>query len=288
MIPRLTYPLLFLGVLCMATSSILVRYSTAPSIIIAFFRLGTTAVLGSGLTIGTGQNLTFKPKQLGLASLAGFFLALHFAFWITSLSYTSIASSVLFTNLQVVFVWLFSVVLLKESVTRQAAIGIIIAVGGSVLVGGGDFFHGHLKGDLISLASGLFIAIYLLIGRYIRKDLDIWPYTTLVSAFAALILAFYALITGLSFTGYPSIDYLLFGLMALIPGLGGHAVLNWALKYLKAPLVAVSILGESVGASILGYMFFNEGLAWFQIIGGVLILAGIYLAVSRDAGKAED
>jgi drug/metabolite transporter (DMT)-like permease len=66
--------------------------------------------------------------------------------------------------------------------------------------------------------------------------------------------------------------------MALGPGIGGHAILNWALKYVQAPIVSVSVLGESVGASILAYFIFQEHLLWYQIVGGLLILAGIYTA----------
>ncbi|MGE5405955.1 MAG: DMT family transporter [Candidatus Saccharibacteria bacterium] len=281
------YPLVILAVLCMSLSSILVRFSTAPPAVIAFFRLAMTALIGAGLGVGAGQLASITKKHLAAAIGAGFFLSLHFGFWITSLSYTSIASSVLFTNLQVIFVWLFSVLFLKEKVSRLAAGGIIIALAGSIFIGGGDFFSGHLLGDMISLASGLFVAIYMLIGRKIRGSVDIWPYTTVVSAAAACFLGLYAILNDLAFTSYPALDYLLFGLMALIPGIGGHAILNWALKYLKAPLVAVAILGESVGAAVLGYLIFHESLAWFQVAGGALVLTGIYMALFRASEESQ-
>jgi drug/metabolite transporter (DMT)-like permease len=86
----------------------------------------------------------------------------------------------------------------------------------------------------------------------------------------------------LQFFGYPRLDWLWFVLQALAPGIAGHAILNWALKYVKAPVVSVSVLGESVGASILGYLIFHEALAWYQITGGIFILTGIYIAATNE------
>ncbi len=217
--------------------------------------------------------------------LSGLFLALHFGFWITSLSHTSIASAVLFANLQIVFVVVLSAVFLREKIQRGAAIGVALALLGSVIIGGGDLMGGRLVGDLMALAGGLFFAIHLLIGRHVRSEVDLWPYTTVVSLAAAGALALAVAGSSQEFGGYPAADYGLFVLMALLPGLGGHGVINWALKYLKAPVVAVAVLGESVGASILGYLIFHEALAWFQVAGGLVVLAGLWLAVSREAAS---
>lgn len=281
---RYTLVLLCIGlaVICLSTSSVLVRYATAPALVIAFYRMLFTALISSGVTAATG-GLKVSRGDFSYALLSGFFLALHFSFWFTSLSYTSIASSVLFTNLQVIFVWLFSVIFLHEPVRRHSAAGILLAVTGSVLIGISDLGQGHLKGDLLSLASGLFFAIYLLIGRRLRRNIEIWPYTAMVTGTAALVLIMAGCLVRMPITGYPRLDYLLFLLMALLPGLGGHTVLNWALRYVKAPVVAVSVLGESVGASILGYLFFNEALTGLQALGGLLILGGIYWAVTGES-----
>jgi drug/metabolite transporter (DMT)-like permease len=100
----------------------------------------------------------------------------------------------------------------------------------------------------------------------------------MVSGVAVVVLLIGTMAGGWSLTGYPAADWLLFFLMALGPGIGGHAILNWALKYVQAPVVSVSILGESVGASILAFFIFQEHLLWYQIIGGLLILIGIYTA----------
>lgn len=281
---RSIYPLIALAIVCMATSSIIIRYSTAPAMIIALYRVIFTSFLAA-LLIGRKLPVN-RPKvsrsDLIYMGIAGIFLALHFGFWITSLSYTSIPSSVLFTNLQVVFVLLFSAIFLKEGVNLLVVGGIVTAIGGSVLIAYGDLTSGKLFGDLLALLSGFFIAVYFIIGRYIRKRVAIWPYTFVVSAAAAIVLISACISAEIPLSGYPFIEWILFFLLALGPGIVGHGILNWSLKYVKAPIVAVSILGESVGASILAYLLFSEILLWYQIIGGVFVLLGIYFAIVNE------
>jgi len=271
---------IFLAVLCMSTASIMIRFCTAPAMVIALYRLTFTTGL-AGLIEGKNlrRNLAAVERlDWGYILGAGFFLALHFAFWITSLSYTTVSSSVLFTNLQVIFVLIFSVIFLKEKLNRAVIAGILVALTGCIFIAGGDLQSGKILGDMLALASGLFIAIYFLIGRRIRPRVRTFTYTFIVSATASVVILLGTAAGGWSLTGYPAQDWLLFFLMALGPGICGHAVLNWALKYVQAPVVAVSVLGESVGASILAYFIFQEHLLWYQIFGGLLILIGIYTA----------
>jgi drug/metabolite transporter (DMT)-like permease len=284
----LIYLAIFFAILAMSTSSILVRYCTAPALIIAFYRVLFTSLLAGGFR---GRQLKtsiahIKPRDFYSILVAGFFLALHFAFWISSLDYTSISSSVLFTNLQVIFVLIFSIVFLKEKSSLPVIGGIFLALTGSLLIAYGDLSSGKFLGDMLALASGFFVAIYFIIGRTVRARVDTLSYTSIVSGVAAIVLFPICLLGDLGFSGYPLVDWGLLALMALLPGLVGHGILNWALKYVKAPLVAVSILGESVGASILAYIFFKELLLWYQIIGGILILCGIYTAAVNE-GKSK-
>lgn len=285
----LVYLAIFLGVLCMSTSSIIIKYTLAPAMIIAFYRVVFTSLISAGFK---GPQLRVSLRQISkkdylFISGAGFFLALHFGFWITSLDYTSISSSVLFTNLQVIFVLFFSIFILREKLNILVSIGIAIALSGCLVIAHGDLQYGKFMGDMLALASGLFVAIYFIIGRDVRKRVDALTYTSATSFVAIFVLGVGCLAFGLEFTGYRSLDWLLFVLLALGPGVGGHAILNWALKYVKAPIVAVSILGESVGASILGYIIIKEHLMWYQLLGGFLIISGIYMAALFDSRGKE-
>ncbi len=289
MSPAFIYLALFIAVLSMATSSIMIRYITAPALIIALYRViftaGLTALVGGTAPAGIKQ---LKRRDLAYILASGVFLALHLGLWITSLSYTSISSSVLFTNLQVIFVLLLSAWLLQERVNHWVQAGIGLALLGSLLIMQGDLQSGRLLGDMLALLSGLFIALYFLIGRDVRSRVDVWTYTPIAAAAASVVRLAVCSALGLRLTGYPRLDWILFLLQAAVPGIVGHATLNWALKYVKAPVVSVSVLGESVGASILAYLIFGEALAWYQLAGGFLILSGIYIAATREHGPAEE
>lgn len=278
------YPLIAFSVLCMATSSIIIRYASAPPMIIALYRVLFTIILA--MALGNRRILQecrqMSRKDYLFIGGAGIFLALHFSFWITSLCYTSISSSVLFTNLQVIFVLVFSILFLHEKINGWIIGGILTALAGCSLIAQGDLANGKILGDALALASGLFVAIYFIIGRQVRTRVGVWTYTSLVSMAAAVVLLPASAAMGLNLTNYPGQDWLLFFLLALGPGIAGHGILNWALKYVKAPIVAVSILGESVGASIMAWILFKELLLWYQIIGGLLILCGIYLAAAHE------
>lgn len=284
----LIYLAIVFSIICMSTSSILIRYCTAPAVIIALYRVVFTSSIAAFIK---GSHIRSSIAEISRRDFfyilgAGFFLALHFGFWITSLGYTSISSSVLFTNLQVIFVMVFSIVFLREKLNAAVIMGIMTALMGSIFIALGDLQLGKLLGDMLALLSGFFVAIYFIIGRNVRARVDAMTYTCIVSAVAAVVLLAGCLSTGLTLGGYPAMDWLLFILMGLGPGIAGHGILNWALKYIKAPIVAVSILGESVGASILAYLLFQELLLWYQIIGGVLILAGIYIAAAFEKKAA--
>jgi drug/metabolite transporter (DMT)-like permease len=283
------YLFIAFSILCLSTSAIIIRYCSAPAMIIALYRVLFTIILAAGLGAPLrGRNYRdLGRRDILLMAAAGFFLALHFAFWFSSLDYTSVSSSVLFTNLQVIFVLFFSLLFLHEKVNAWIIGGIIVAVLGSALIAHGDLAFGKFGGDMLALASGLFVAVYFIIGRQVRKRVQIWTYTTIVSSFTALVLLVTAWLRGLDFAGFPRYEWGLFFLLALGPGIAGHGILNWALKYVQAPVVAVSILGESVGASILAWILFHEHLLWYQLLGGMCILTGIYLAASHEGNGGE-
>ena len=156
----LIYLALGFAILVVSTSSIMVRFCTAPALLISFYR-----VLFTSLLAGTFRGAKIKDSIAGIERRdfyyilgAGIFLALHFTFWITSLNYTSISSSVLFTNLQVIFVLIFSIVFLKEKSSLYVVAGILLALTGCLLIAHGDLRSGKLLGDMLALASGFFVA----------------------------------------------------------------------------------------------------------------------------------
>jgi drug/metabolite transporter (DMT)-like permease len=267
-----------IGLVAMSFASIFIRLCEAPPLVIAAYRL----------TLATLILLLFAlPKTIGeiLPSLAaGLFLCFHFAFWITSLRYTSVASSVIFVTTNPIFVAIASSFLLRERISSILILSILVAVVGGIIIGWGDVGKGQdqLYGDLLSLLGAVMATGYLLVGRRVRQKVSLTTYITLVYGVAAFFLILLVLFKGDPLFGYAPKDYLLFLLLAVGPQLIGHSSLNWALRFFSATLVAVFILGEPLGAAILAYFILGENPGLSLIWGGALVLAGIYLSAREE------
>ncbi|OGC77476.1 MAG: hypothetical protein A2145_03660, partial [candidate division Zixibacteria bacterium RBG_16_40_9] len=220
---------------------------------------------------------TEAPK---LALLSGLFLGLHFALWVSSLFYTSVASSVVIVATQPVFVALFSLIFLKEKASWLVWSGIFLALMGVAIIGGADF--ANLKGDLLALLGAIMAAAYLTVGRNIRKKFHLAPYIFVVYFVSSLVLAFFILIFGDSFSPLNLGNMGWFLLLAIVPTLIGHSLYNWLLKYIKAYLVGISILGEPIGASIWAFLIFKEIPPSSLFVGAALIIMGVGLALSGE------
>jgi len=219
-------------------------------------------------------------KNLAMMLLAGGFLALHFGLWIASLSYTSVATSVVLVTATPIFVAVASYLLFKEKLTIKIIMGIVISIGGAVLIGYGNWSIGTspLLGAGLALAGALAVAGYLLIGRRLRRTIGLLSYAFVTYSSAAVLLLFVTLISGNRLTGYSGNTYLMFVLLALIPQLLGHSSLNWSLKFMPATMVTIAVLGEPIIATVLAFFILNEAPTLTEIIGGILILGGIFIS----------
>jgi drug/metabolite transporter (DMT)-like permease len=285
------------GILAVSTASIFIRYAQvyAPSLVIAAYRLTLATLVLAPVVIRDHRDALSRlsKRKLLLAALSGVFLAIHFATWITSLEYTTVASSVVLVSTSPLWVALFSPLILRERIDRIVIVGMGIALFGSVIVGLSDscilesgrlqcptladFLQGEaFLGDVLALAGALAASGYLLIGRRLRSGMSLITYVFLVYGLAALTLLIVVLASGLALIDYPPVVYLWFLLLAIVPQLIGHSTFNWALRYLSAAFVSVTLLGEPIGSSILAYFLLAETPTPMKIIGAILILAGIY------------
>jgi len=269
------------GVIAVSFSSLFVRLSSAPPLITASYRLLFTFLLIAPYSLLKHRKelSSLMPRETGLAALSGLFLALHFATWFTSLSYTSIASSVVIVTLQPVFVVIGSWLLFRERISRISGVGGLLALAGSFIIGAGDFRLGMeaFYGDLLALLAAVFVSGYMIVGRKLRAKVALSAYTFVVYGSSALTLVIISSFYSLPFVSYPPTDWLIFLGLALICTVGGHTIFNWVIRYVSASTVAVCILGESLGAIIWGALFLKEYPGWRQIIGGGVIFAGLYL-----------
>jgi drug/metabolite transporter (DMT)-like permease len=280
------YPVLFAAVGIISFASILIKLADAPALIIAAYRLGIAGLLLTPFALSRkrGQLRALSSRDLGLSLLSGAFLSLHFLAWISSLQYTSVASSVVLVATNPIFVGLGSVWILKERLHPLLVWGILLSVAGGALIGSEDLRLGGmaLYGDLLALLGAITHSGYLLVGQRVRRKTDTLTYIWLVYGMAALILLAAVLGTRVPLTGYSAWTVLMIVLLALGPQLIGHTSYNWALRYVSAATVAVVILGEPVGATLLAYWILGEGITPQKVLGGALVLAGIYLAVRAE------
>ena len=284
------YFALISGVLAVSTGAIFARLADAPALVIAAYRLGLATLVLAPIVWWKGRDelLNLSARELKLALISGFFLALHFATWISSLDYTSVANSVVLVNTNPLWVGLLTPLIAKERIKPAAILSIVISVIGGIIIGLGDFTTGakSLWGDALALSGSVCAAIYLLLGRNLRRKLSLLPYIFVCYGSAALFLWGIVLILNLPITGFSADTMAAFWAMAIISQLIGHTSYNWALKWFTAGFVAVSLLGEPIIATFLAYLVFSEGLTWAKVIGGAIILFAIYIAASVEDRKA--
>lgn len=285
--PALRGGALVVALLAISTAAVLFKLSAAPPVIKAFYRL-----LLSTLLIAPFALWFYRAELRGLTgrdwvalSGIGAVLALHFWTWIASLDHTSVASSLLFVTLHPLLIGLAAPLVLGERTPALMWGAIGIALAGSALIAVGDAGLGgtHLLGDLLAFAGAVAFAVYLLAARRYRQTLSVLPYTLVVYGAASGTLLLIALVTQEPLWGYPKEEYGVFLALALVPMIFGHTVINWVVKYVPATVVSITILGEPVGGALLAWLVLQEAPPLMAYPGGLLILAGIFLALRAQA-----
>lgn len=286
--PPRALAVLFFGVLCVSTAALFIRLADAPPLVTAAWRLTFASLILVPAALATARDELFALSRadLGRALAAGAMLALHFALWITSLEHTTVASSVVLVTTSPLWVGLAAPFVLKEGVSRQLHLGIVMAFAGGALIGWGDTAIGGtaVLGDALAVGGAIAVAGYFLIGRHLRARLRLLPYVALVYGTAAVLLMAAAILAGNRMTGYPASTWTCFALLALVPQILGHSSFNWALQHLSTTYVAGSVLGEPLGSTLLAWWILNEPPPPATIAGGTLILAGLAVATRAEAG----
>jgi len=282
--------LVLLGSLMASSAAIWIRFLPQVSpIVIAFIRVSGAAIIFFPWFWRERGRRVVAWRDFRYSVLAGVALALHFATWITSLRYTSVANSVLLVATHPMFVIAISLLILRIPVARNQIVGALAALAGVVFIQWQDFsigpsdggWTGAAFGNLLALAGGLFAAVYLLLSREARKSLNTVLHVEVTYASAAI-----ALLIALLLLRVPPIPlslkpWLFLGLLILLPTVGGHTIFNWGVHYLGAPLVSLFGLLEPVESALLALLILGEGIAVHTIIGGAAIIGGLALALWR-------
>lgn len=278
------YAALAVGVITVSVSAIFVKLCSAPSSVIAFYRLffSVLFMLPIFLTRKYILELRFITKIDWLFSaIAGILLAFHFIFWFESLNYTSVASSTVLVTLQPLFAFLGTYFFFKEKLSVKAITSGVIAVIGSVIISWGDFqiSGAAFLGDVLAIIASALVTGYLLFGQTVRRRLSLITYTFVVYFMSSFTLLIYVLLRRESVFPTETHDWIYFVLLALFPTLLGHTLFNWSLKWLSTSTISMAILFEPVGATILAYLLLKEYVSFLQIVGGLIVISGISLFI---------
>ena len=287
------YSAVLVAMVSVSFASIFIRWSESSAFVIAFYRLLFTCALLAPFVAwskGFSELRRLSRPEWALIILSALALAFHFGLWIVSLSLTLVSTSVILVTSHPMFVAGVSHFLLGEKVKRIAAVGVVIAFSGVCIISVADYGEGGetLFGDLLAFLGGLCAGIYFLSGRRARQRISLGPYVFSVYLLSAVVLLAAAALAGDSLLVLDGRELSLFMLLAIVPTILGHTMFNYALKKVPAHIVSTSVLGEPVGASILAFLLLpNESPGPWIILGGALVIIGLYIVLSKGREKGE-
>lgn len=278
--------ILAVGLCSISVSSVLIKLCDAPALVIASYRL-TLAALFYGVLAYSRARRPFgqvSGAQARWAVFSGLFLSLHFIAWISSLEFTSVASSVVLVQTVPVMVAIGSFLFFREKGAPLMFGGVALCLAGSLFISHHDYqaAQSALLGNALAVLGAFGAAGYLLIGRKLRPVMSTIIYVSLVYSAAALATLMITALFSYPLWGYPARTVGLFFLIALFPQIIGHTTLNWALKHFSATAVSIMTLAEPIGATILAYLILHEPVGWIKMAGGVVILSGIALTLVSE------
>jgi drug/metabolite transporter (DMT)-like permease len=268
----------------------LVRLSNADPLAIGAWRLGFSLIIVAIALLVTGEWRDWRRLALrdaAFAIAAGICLAFHFWAWNASVHLTTIAASVTLVSLQPAFIVGISALFLRETPTRRQLLGIAVALVGAMIIAAPAWqesnatrMSGALLGNLLAMSAAVTAAIYYSIGRHLRHNYGVWSYVGLAYTACALTLVVMARLTHLPLSPQPPREIAIFAALAVGPMLLGHTGMNWALKYMPAYVVNLIVLGEPVGATILGAVIpgIEQVPSLVTVVGGAIVLAGVVIA----------
>lgn len=272
------YILLFIAILSVSVSSIMIKSSDTPTAVAGMYRLYLSAlIMLPFVPWKTLRSSKLDSKDWRTVFLAGLLLGLHFLFWMESLVYTSVASSMVILALQPLFVMIGSYYMFRERASVLTVLCLVAALFGSLIIAWGDIGVSReaLIGDGLSLIGTILVSAYMLVGQKVSHKINANLYSAVVFFTGGSVLLVYSLWYHHSLTHYNASDWTYFLLLAIIPTIFGQYVFNVLLKSIGATTVSVGIIGEPVLAIMLAYLLLGETISAFQFVGGMIALLGM-------------
>ena len=278
---RLAYFALIIGIFAISTSAILIRWSSSDPLVIGSYRqtFATFLFLPFLLKDKFQEILNLSSREILELLIIGILLGAHFGFWISSVKATSVAASVLLGTCHIVYVSIIGWVVFGEKLNSRGIIGTVIALAGIIILFWGDLVEdpGNFRGNFLAFISGILAGLYYLGGRKHRKNISLPTYAFIVYFSSAVVMWFVVLTQGLEYRSIPNSEFQLFFLMALVPTLLGHTMQNWALAFLPAYVISITLLAEPIGSGLLAWYIFSEVPSLGVLVGGLIVLVGVYV-----------
>ena len=272
--------IVLIGVVGISASAVLVRWSTAPSMVLVLYRMTIAVLMLSGpVLLKNRAELTGMTKrELLLTMAAGCCLGLHFSAFFESLRHTSIAAAVILSDAEVLFVALGSILVFRKKLSGQCWLAVALSLIGAVMVALADVGgESGLLGNALALGSALLLAMYTMIGASVRSRISNTTYTFVAYACAAVTVLVISLISGTPLGGYGFNNWLTALGMAVLCTLMGHSVFTWGLKYLPPAYISTVKLLDPVFSALWGLLLFNEKPTLLVILGGIIVIAGVFI-----------
>ena len=285
---RYALPAVAVGVLAVSAAAIFIRLAEAPAIAVAFWRCALGAALLFPPALVRRERFP-KGRNLWVGIASGVALGAHFGFWISSLDHTSVAASVVLVSTQPVFVAILAYLIFGERTSPLSFAGILAALVGTAVIAGDDSVGpAALLGNALALAGAVTVAVYVLVGRYSRTGgIGVLPYSVVVYSAAALALLPVALVLDVRLWGYSGETWFWLWAITLGPQLMGHTVFNWALRYVEASVISGTILAEPVISALLAWLILAEKPGLPTILGGCVVLLGLFFLLRGRRVPAE-
>ncbi|WKZ34488.1 MAG: DMT family transporter [Anaerolineales bacterium] len=280
------YIALAVGILALSLSAMFVRWADAPGTVTGFYRLLISTILLTPLFIRQQKQLESIDKQYLIFPLvAGIFTAFDFAFWNSSLQYTTAANATLLGNTSPLWVALSALFIFREKLRHTFWAGLILALTGAALVMGSDYLrHPTLGlGDLMASTAAIFYASYQIVTQRGRRHIDPLRYIWFVGISATIGMLIMNLVLGHQLVNYSLQTWMIFLATAVVSQMIGYLAISYALGHLPASIVAPTLIGQPILTAILAIPLLGEVPATLQWLGGAIALAGIYIVNQSHA-----
>lgn len=277
--------LLAIAIIFISFAAVFVKWSEAPATVISMYRMYLSSLFLLPFVYVYRKDLAkISGKKWILLIIAGMFLALHFALWFESLKLTSVANSTIILTLQPIVALIGGYFIFKERTNSATLLTLAIAIIGIVMVSWDDFNlqqPSALLGNFLSFLSVLAVVGYLFIGQSNVRGISHWVYSFIVFFVAGATLHLFNLLQNIPVLGYDSTEWGIFFLLAIFPTVA-HVIFNYLLNFVNSSTISMSILGEPVGATFLAFFILNETITLLQLIGGLIVLFGVFLFLMQQ------